>query len=415
MPQTPVVVDTNVFIDEPNILENYQNVILSIVVLKELDNLKYKDNIGYSVRTAIKNIRKFITENDDFVFDTNLDSSMTNDLNIIMTAKRHNATLITKDVSMSLLAESFNVSCNIIQDSSVEDYEPYIVDNKPNFPFETYDLEGEKLEDFKAYISDKFNVNLNPWHFYISKKDIWCYNPNKNMLECISKNSDYSKIKIEEGVVFKPKDLYQKAAIYSILNADATLITGSMGTGKSLLSVSCALATAQDKKVFILRPTLTSKRYDVGFLPGGKDEKLYQFFSGFMSALATLYGNTRTTKNKEGISYDYIKEDLSHEKFEFLSMPELHGLSIQDGDIIIVDEIQLMDVSYMSLLISRIGEGAKLVILGDLGQTVNLLKMSESGLNKLVSLLPNTAISAVDLKNVYRNKNLCELANQILK
>ena len=135
-----------------------------------------------------------------------------------------------------------------------------------------------------------------------------------------------------------------------------------------------------------------------------------------MSALTSLYGNTRTTKSgKKGASYDYVKEDLSHEKFEFLSMPELHGLSIQEGDIIIVDEAQLLDVEYMSLLISRIGEGAKLVLMGDMGQTVNLLKNSESGLNKLINVLPHESISVVELKEVYRNKKLCELADKLMK
>jgi hypothetical protein len=53
--------------------------------------------------------------------------------------------------------------------------------------------------------------------------------------------------------------------------------------------------------------------------------------------------------------------------------------------------------------------------MGDMNQTVNLLKNSESGLNKLLNILPNKAISHVDLKTVYRNKDLCKLADKILK
>ena len=325
--------------------------------------------------------------------------------------------ILLADDELSSLINTSNIDINvpIKIDSIVGEYNPYIEDLKPTFPFEAYDLEGEQLEDFKSYISENFNTKLEPWSFYVTKKDIFCFNPNLNKLECISKNKDYCKLNLDNDIVFKPKDKYQKAAVYSILNCDATLLIGGWGTGKSIVSVATALSLSKDKKVFILRPTISSKRYDVGFMPGDKNEKLYQYFSGFMSALASLYGNTRTTKNKEGISYDYIKEDLSQEKFEFLSMPELHGLSIQEGDIIVVDEAQLIDINYMSLLISRIGEGAKLVLMGDLNQTTNLLKMSESGLSKLLSVLPNKTLSVVELKEVYRNKELCELADNLMK
>jgi predicted ribonuclease YlaK len=421
MSETLSIIDTNVFIDHPEVLEDYPNVILSIVVLKELDELKYKDNIGYSARSAIRSIRKFVSlaEKDSFQFDTNCDNSMTHDMNIIMCAKRYNATLITKDVSMTLLAESFSVKVEMLVDKPITEYTPYIEDKDCDFPFSSYNLEGEALVDFKSYIRNKFDKEILDWTYYLTDKDIFCYNPKKDMLECISASKEYCCITPDEGVTFKPKDRHQKAAVYSILNADATLLVGGWGVGKSIVSTACALACAEGKKVFILRPTIVSKRYDVGFLPGDKKEKLYQYFSGFLSALASLYGDTRTqvSGDKDGkkVSYDYVKEDLCHEKFEFLTMPELHGLSIQNGDIIMVDEVQLLDVEYMSLLISRIGDGAKLILMGDMNQTVNLIKNSESGMNKLLNNLPHESISVVQLTEVYRNKKLCELADKLMK
>jgi predicted ribonuclease YlaK len=420
MQETMTVIDTNVFIDHPDILSEYQNVILSIVVLKELDELKYRDNIGYSARSAIRKIRTFISEDTPrFIFDTNSDSSLSNDMNIIMCAKRHNATVATKDVSMTLLAESFSVPCDMILDKQAGDFSPYIVDNDCSFPFTSHNLEGEQLQEFIAYVKEKFDVTIGAWSYYLTEKDVFCYNPKKEMLECISCSKEYCNVQLDDGVVFKPKDRFQKAAIYSIFNADATLLVGGWGVGKSILSTACALSIANGKKVFILRPTVVSKRYDVGFMPGDKKEKLYQYFSGFLSALASLYGDTRTQvsgeKDGKKVSYDYVKEDLCHEKFEFLSMPELHGLSIQAGDIIVVDEVQLLDVEYMSLLISRIGDGAKLILMGDMKQTVNLIKNSESGMNKLLNVLPHESISVVELKEVYRNKKLCELADKLMK
>lgn len=410
-----VLIDTNCFLDHADILESYDNIVLNTTVLKELDNLKFKDSLSFSARSAIREIRSYLNSNKKWIFDTNQDSTMSNDMNIIMSAKRHGAKLITKDISMSILASSFMVECELKQDNLIQDFDCYTVDKNPEFPFESINLENDQLIDFKNYFQTKFDKEITPWTFYITNKDIFCYNPNKEMLECISKNKDYCKFEIEEGVVFKPRDLYQKAAVYSVVNSDATLLLGKWGVGKSLVAVATSLMLSKARRVFILRPSLKSKKYDIGFLPGAKQEKLYEFFSGFMSALATLYGNTRTSGGKDGISYDFVKEDLSKQKFEFLAMPELHGLSIQAGDIILVDEIQLLDQEYLALLLSRVGEGAKLVMMGDMNQTVNLIKNSESGLAALIRNLPNKAISAVELKNVYRNKDLCDLADKILK
>jgi len=197
------------------------------------------------------------------------------------------------------------------------------------------------------------------------------------------------------------------------MNADATLLLGKWGAGKSILSVGTAIKMAKGNKVYIMRPTLSCKKYDIGFLPGNQEEKMSQFFSGFISALHSLYGNTRNQKGKDGYDYDYVKEDLMHSKFTFLNLSELHGLSIQKGDIIIVDEVQLLDNSYLCLLLSRICEGAKLIMMGDRNQTMGLLKNTEIGLNKLIKLLPHKALSVVELKNVYRNKELTDLADKL--
>jgi len=410
------IIDTNCFLDHADILIDYPDVIFSMISLQELDALKNDKIRGYSARAAIKSIRTYVDKNPECILDSHIDESVSNDMNIIMTAKRYNGIVLTKDIGMTLLARALSVEFEIKEDTILEEYSPYIHDTDPGFVFQTNDLEGKQLKEFKNYILWKFDRPLSDWDYYITPEDIFCYNPHKKRLDCISRNRKYCGFNIEEGVDFRPRDIYQKAAVYSIFNADATLLTGSPGTGKSLVSVSCALALAQDRKVYILRPTIESKRYALGHLPGDKNDKLYPYFSGFMSALSTLYGNTRTPKHgMNNVDYDFIKEDLSHKKFEFLTMPELHGLSVQAGDILIADEIQLLDKEYMGLLISRIGEGAKLVLMGDMNQTVNLLKNSESGLNKLLNILPNKAISHVDLKTVYRNKDLCKLADKILK
>lgn len=412
-----VVIDTNFFLDRPDILETYVNPVFSITVLKELDGLKSKPDVGYSARAAIRNINNFITNNPGkFIFDSTHENTIDNDLNIIFCARRANCKLLTKDISMSLIARSYNVDCEFIDDANTAEFNGYIFDDKPEFPFPTPELTGGELDAFKRYIQSKFNRDIEPWQFYIlNKKDVYCYNPKIETLELITKRKEVNKVTVDEGVEFKPLDIYQKMAVYSILNSDATLITGLYGAGKSALAVATAISLAKGKKVMVMRPTIKSTRYDVGFMPGDKSMKLLEFFSGFMSALGFLYGNTRTVCGEKGCGFDYIKEVIAPQKLEFLTMTELHGLSVQKGDIIIIDESQLINKSYMQLLLSRICDGAKLIILGDTNQIYGLLTKAESGLYSLLKNLPHRGMAVVELRNTYRNKELVDLADKILK
>lgn len=412
-----VVLDTNILLDNLEVLEEYDEFVLPITVLRELDKHKTSRDLGYAAREAIRTLRKLLKEGEkEFTFDPVVDKELTNDENIIASAKRNGASLITRDIALSFLSLYSDVECEVKDDGfDVEQFDPYVFDDSPDFPFRSNDLTGDDLQEFITYFENKFNRKLEPWMFYITNgKQLFCYNPKKEALECVTSKSQYQEITVDEGVEFKPKDIYQKAAAYSIMNADATLLLGKFGSGKSLVSTAVSLAKSGGRKAFVIRPTVKSSRYDIGFLPGDKADKLYEFFSGYMSALSFLYGNTRTT-NGHGGGYDFVKEDLSLQKFEFLSMNELHGLSVQAGDVIIADEAQLFDRSYMQLLLSRICDGAKLVIMGDLNQTYSLLHKAESGLYSLLKAIPHRGISVVELKNIYRNRELADLAEQIVK
>lgn len=414
-----VILDTNVLIDRAELIEKYKDsLILPVIVLEELDSKKWHKDIGYSARSTIRQLIRQIKDCSDIIFDSEKIPSTSPDVNIIMVAKKHNAKIITQDICMSIIAKSYGVTCELLEDESLDMYNPVIVDENLEFPFSNINLNAEETEDFKQYIQNKFDRELRPWDYYVCEnsngnKSLFYYNPNDSMLKCVRRN----KIVVDNDITFSPLDEYQKMAINSICESDATLICGQFATGKSLIATATALHLARGRKVCVLRPTIKANKYDIGFLPGNKEEKLYEFFSGFMSALGFLYGNSRTASAGPGkhCSYDYIKEDLSKEKFEFLTMPELHGLSIQRGDILIVDEVQLIDRSYMQLLLSRICDGAKLIMLGDLNQTYSLLNKTESGLCALLEQIPHPGISMVELKNVYRNRQLANLAEKILK
>jgi len=252
---------------------------------------------------------------------------------------------------------------------------------------------------------------LREWDFIITNDGVrdlaYCFNPYKGM-ERIDNIPQTSKLRIKNAPVFTPLDIYQKCAVYSMVNAPASLITGRFGSGKTLLAVATALSLT-NKKIFITRPPIgISSDYDIGFLPGSKDEKMVEWAGGFLSALNFLY------RNSKGENYDSIKNRLFFEKFEIIPLNMIQGVSILEGEVLIVDEVQLVTREYMSMILSRMSEGSKLFLLGDINQTYSTIDREKSGLHKLTKILPHPALASVELKAIYRN-SLTELAIKLLE
>jgi len=285
-----------------------------------------------------------------------------------------------------------------------------IIEDK-NFEYGHFRGEKADIEGFKQYILDKYDIQLNAWDFVVTYDEMrtlaYCINPKKNVVERIDNNFLTSKIRLKDAGIIEPLDIYQKIAIYAMSEADATLLTGRFGSGKTLIATALALSQT-NKKIFITRPPIgISSAYDIGFMPGDKDEKMLHWAGGFVSALNFIY------KKNPKITYDYIKNALFFEKFELIPLNMIQGLSILEGEILIVDEVQLVTKEYMSMILSRMSEGSKLLLLGDLHQTYKTIKKEDSGLNKLLEVLPHEALAHVDLKHIYRNK-LTEIAMKLV-
>jgi predicted ribonuclease YlaK len=77
-----------------------------------------------------------------------------------------------------------------------------------------------------------------------------------------------------------------------------------------------------------------------------------------------------------------------------------------------VDEVQLASIDILSVILSRPTRSGKLILMGDIKQTYNIIKPSESGLLKLLRILPHKSMAYVELQNSYRSE-LVELASKL--
>lgn len=428
-----VVVDTNLLLDDENILyklsKTYKKIVIPITVLKELDFLKYRIETAFSARKAIRAINEFKSTNFDRIhfdlteIDINTDTG--NDSKIIRSTKNNSATLATKDISMSLLANAQNID-TILYDSVVNDlFHPYIYIEQDTL-FQTFNEgtfgyarvfgngEYEDLLKVVSKLSGRSNITRNTWFFVIINTPmehpvVYAHNPAKLIFQKIDDDPNYCVISDnKKSAKIKARDIYQKCAIYALKEAQHVLITGKWGTGKSLLATSAALAN-EEKKIFVSRaPIGLNSKYNIGFTPGDVTEKMQDWLAGFMSALYYMYANTKGQDKAGG--YDYVRDVLFRDKLEPVPINTIQGLSLLDNDTLIVDEVQLIDISTMSMILSRPSETGRLILLGDLGQTYDVVKPAESGLLKLLRVLPHRSIAYVDLQMSYRS-DIIELAD----
>jgi PhoH-like ATPase len=276
------------------------------------------------------------------------------------------------------------------------------------------DAAYENLLTLFATASDR-ELNRDAWFFVFINAEtdrpiIYANNPTDHIFDRIDNNALYLEVKVE-GTTIKSRDPYQNCALYALQVAPHCLITGRWGSGKTLLSVAHTLAHSS-RKSFVTRPPIgLDRKYDLGFMPGSKEDKMMDWLAGFLSALYYIYGNSRG-QAKDGVSYDHIKDVMFRNLFEILPMNAIQGLSLLDNDILLVDEVQLISVDYISMILSRPSETGKLILMGDLKQTYNVVKPSESGLLKLLRVLPHRSMAYVELQNSYRS-DILEVADKL--
>jgi PhoH-like ATPase len=427
MPRT-ILVDTNLLLDSEKIIyklsKEYDKILITLTVLKELDKHKYDPDLSYSARKAIRSIRDFKTEfPDKLIFNITEEEISTNDKLIIDAGLKYKATIATKDISMSVIAEAKGLETKIYDIVLNNLYSPYIYvkveriyEHNPTFSWaRAYEgPEYNKLIRDLEKITEK-EINKEAWFFLIVQAErdrpfVYANHPYTSILARIDDDPEYMEI-VTEGKKIKAFDIFQNCAIFALKEAPHCLITGRWGSGKTLLSTAYALS-ASNKKVFITRPPVgINKKYDLGFMPGDKAEKMIEWLGGFTSALYYIYGNTKGQVGKD-TSYDYVKETLFKQLFEVLPINSIQGLSLLDNDIMMVDEVQLITVDMFSMILSRPSETGKLILMGDLKQSYNVVKPSESGLLKLLRVLPHKSIAYVELQDSYRS-DLLEVAEML--
>jgi PhoH-like ATPase len=210
-----------------------------------------------------------------------------------------------------------------------------------------------------------------------------------------------------------PRNAEQTFAIEALTNPDIQLVslTGKAGTGKTLLALAAALSQYKRyKQIFLARPIVPLANRDLGFLPGDVKEKMDPY-------MQPLYDNLTVIKHKfshQSPEFLRINDMMKEEKLVITPLAYIRGRSLS-SIFFIVDEAQNLTPHEIKTIITRAGEGTKMIFTGDIEQIDSpYLDTASNGLSYLSDKMKDQDIFAhVNLVKGERSF-LAELASKLL-
>ncbi|WP_159656791.1 PhoH family protein [Vibrio atypicus] len=449
------VLDTNILLHEPLAIYSFKehDVIIPMTVLEELDRIKdSKRDVARDARVAIRaleaifkdatpdEISEGIPVNKDFentghiaiLADFELQETVkafadkagdNRILNGVLYLQNKRAPreviLVTKDINMRLRAKGAGVRF-------VEDYRTdQLIDDVQYLTKGFQQIEG----DFWSSIDEVESKNLAGRTYHTLNREP--FDPTYINQYVIDEESDFAG-RVEEieqdKLILKdlsrerlmhrrawditPKNIYQGMALDALLDPDIDLVilTGAAGSGKTLLAMASALEQTIEKGMFdkiIVTRNTPDIGESIGFLPGSEEEKMLPWLAAITDTLEALHKNDHCTEG----SLKYICDKAN---IQFKSINFMRGRSIQNA-FVLLDECQNLTASQIKTIITRCGEGTKIVCSGNLAQIdSHYLTPVTSGLTYMVERFKNFEGSAnIHLNGVVRSR-LAEFAEENL-
>ncbi|MDF2857318.1 MAG: hypothetical protein K0Q87_3169 [Neobacillus sp.] len=416
------MLDTNVLLQDPYSIFSFQDneVVIPAVVLEEVDSKKrYMDEIGRNARHVSRlidglrasgklhekipldnggtirielNHRSFHELQDIFIEKTNDNRILAVANNLFAEEKlKENGKpviIVSKDALVRVKADAIGLTAeDFLSDRVVE------VDHIYTGFLEVYlsvDLLGRFYEKGELLLTEIANHTFYPNQYLVMKDVLGGSASALGMVDKTRKKVKKLAINQEHVWGVHPRNVQQTMAIELLLRKDISLVTliGKAGTGKTLLALASGLMQTEDyrefKKLLVARPIVPVGK-DLGFLPGEKQEKLRPWMQPIFDNLEYLF-NTK----KPG-ELDAILAGMGSIEVEALTY--IRGRSLPK-QFIIIDEAQNLTKHEVKTIITRVGEGSKIVLMGDPEQIDHpYLDAYNNGLTYVVEKFKDQVIS----------------------
>ena len=431
------VLDTNVLLHDYKCIYNFQenDIVIPIVTLEELDKFKKgNEMINFHAREFARELDKLSGDN---LFNGGISlgkghgklrvetgkpfseemlasfSEKSPDHRILAIAdyiKRQNpdipVILVSKDINLRMKAKSLRVDAQDYLSDKVQDID--------TLKKEIETLEGvddtviQKLYD--SFQVEASSIKAKPYanQYYILKGA-----KSSALVHYHSGTQVFNRVEKMRAFGIEPRNSEQTFALDALLRPEVQLValTGKAGTGKTLLALAAALQQESAfNQILLARPIVALANRDLGFLPGDVNEKIGPYMQPLFDNLTVIKNKFKST-SKEIMQ---IEEMQRMERLMISPLAYIRGRSLSNV-FFIVDEAQNLTPHEIKTIITRAGEGTKMVFTGDIHQIDHpYLDMKSNGLTYLSDKMHGQEIFAhVNLVKGERSY-LAELASDLL-
>ena len=392
------VLDTSVYLTDYRAIYSYgkNDIIVPLIVLEELDNCKKRPNgVGLNSRSTIRILDDLRTKGSFqkgirirkeagliYTMSPNLNelpegySAIIPDHQIIataLTAKKIYPTrkiiVVSNDINLRIKCDAIGIPAESYKTEKVIEAQSELYSGFLKFLVDDQIIDrfysGKKV--FLGNISEDENTFLpNQFVMLVSSS-----NEKKTAItRFINKHTEFKKIidrKEEDGWGIAPKNKEQNFALDLLLDPTVPVVSliGKAGSGKTLCAIAAGLQQVMGEKscynrLIISRPVMPMGK-DLGYLPGTLEEKMAPWLAPVQDNLRFLFGDDNMMLNQ------YMQKNI----IEIEALTYIRGRSIQKA-FIVVDECQNLTRHEIKTILTRVGEGTKIVLTGDIEQIDNV-------------------------------------------
>ncbi|QEG22297.1 PhoH family protein [Mariniblastus fucicola] len=434
------VLDTNVILHDARCIDHFDehDVVIPITVLEEIDKFKRgNEDIHFQARRFMRhldeltdsvldvegvprgeglgNLRIVLTPH----IDSHIESAFISDVpdhRILNTAyllqqehPQQKVVLVSKDINLRMKAKSVGLVAEDYEADKIRDFEGLYTGKRL--------IEGITTEEIEPFFDGIGLVEkdlVKSVEAPIANENFILRNGSKSALATyLSDERSYRRVNKVSAYGIQPRNAEQTFALRALLDPNLNLVTvtGKAGTGKTLLALAAALETKPKyRQIMLARPIVPLSNQDLGFLPGDIQAKLDPY-------MQPLFDNLNVIRHQFGRNEQNatrIEEMLEEEQLVITPLSYIRGRSLQKM-FFIIDEAQNLTPHEVKTIITRAGEGTKIVLTGDLNQIDQpYLDSMSNGLSHLINRMTGQSIYAhVTLEKGERSP-LADLASELL-
>jgi len=420
------VLDTSVLLSDPRALLRFNgdDVVIPLTVVVELEGKRTHPELGYFAREALRqlddlrmrygNLDQPVPIGEEggrlWVELSHTDPAslpkafapIDNDARILATAyslfeQKNDVTLISKDVPMRVKASAMGLPT-----------EEYRADDVP--------LSGwTGTADLAVSQEQLDTLFTSGWLEHDEARQMLCHTGlvlSSQSSSALGRVMPDKRIKLVRGEIdvfgLRGRSAEQRLALDLLLDETIGIVSlgGRAGTGKSALAICAGLDAVLEKrshrKLMVFRPLYAVGGQDLGYLPGSESEKMSPWAQAVHDTLDAI-----TTP-------DVVQEIISRDMFEVLPLTHIRGRSLHDS-FVIVDEAQSLERNVLLTVLSRIGEGSRVVLTHDVGQRDNLRVGRHDGVAAVVERLKGHPLFAHMTLNRSERSPVAALVTEMLE